>query len=155
MNDTLLIDSEAGMLRLGRQLAALLLPGAVIYLRGELGAGKTTLVRGCLRGFGYAGLVKSPTYTLVENYKVRQQEVLHFDLYRIKSAQELINVGIHDYFSDAVISFIEWPENGFSQLPAATLCCDIKHQQHQRVVNFFAEQAQAVEIIRKLVEQNK
>lgn len=100
------------MEHLGRQLAGQSLPGSMIFLRGQLGAGKTTLVRGFLRGLGYRGKVKSPTYTLVEPYTLGRLTINHIDLYRIASEQELESMGWRDYLDGAAICLVEWPERG-------------------------------------------
>ena len=91
--------------------------GALIYLQGDLGAGKTTLVRGFLKGRGYPGRVKSPTYTLLEPYAFDQISVFHFDLYRLKAAGELEGIGFRDYLDGKGICLIEWPENAATLLP--------------------------------------
>lgn len=106
---------------LAQRLAARLKPGIVIYLQGDLGAGKTTLVRGMLNALGYGGRVKSPTYTLVEPYHVAGLEFRHFDLYRLRDEEEWEAAGFRDEFDGHNIFFIEWPENAQGLIPQADM----------------------------------
>jgi tRNA threonylcarbamoyladenosine biosynthesis protein TsaE len=115
------LPDESDTLALGRALAVALTPGMVIYLIGELGAGKTTLARGLLRGLGYEGKVKSPTFTLVEVYEVSRLYLYHFDFYRFTNPRELGDAGFREYFNPESVSLVEWPENAAGMLPAADL----------------------------------
>lgn len=108
------------------QLTKAIDEGAVIFLYGLLGAGKTTFVRGFLRGLGYQEKVKSPTYTLVESYEVAGRSVFHFDFYRLTDPEELQYIGIKEYFFSSAICLIEWPEKGLSLLPTPDLACYIE-----------------------------
>ena len=116
-----------GTAALGAAVAAWLRSrsGAVILLRGDLGAGKTTLARGLLRALGVQGPVRSPTYTLFELYEVDGRTVLHMDLYRLQDPEELMALGVRDYDPDTHGWLVEWPERGGDLLPAATLSIDL------------------------------
>ncbi|MDG4596091.1 MAG: tRNA (adenosine(37)-N6)-threonylcarbamoyltransferase complex ATPase subunit type 1 TsaE [Candidatus Contendobacter sp.] len=116
-----MLDSATATERLGARLAAVLKPGGVVYLRGELGAGKTTLARGLLRALGHRGAVKSPTYTLVEPYQLDGWRLFHWDLYRLTDPGELEFLGLRDQLDGEAVLLIEWPERGQGELPAADL----------------------------------
>ena len=115
------LSDEAATLALGAALGRALTPGMIVYLRGELGAGKTTLVRGVLRGCGYTGKVKSPTYTLVEVYEISRLYFYHFDFYRLENPEDWLHAGFRDYFGGAAVCLVEWPEKAGGTLPAADL----------------------------------
>ncbi len=125
---TFTLAEEAATVRAGEQLGALLSGGGVVWLLGDLGAGKTTLSRGVLRGCGHTGRVKSPTYTLVEPYELPHLNVFHFDLYRLHDPEELEYMGFRDYLDPEALLLIEWPERGSTWVPGADLelvlsCC--------------------------------
>jgi len=104
------LADEAATLAFGAQLSPLLSPGLVLFLQGDLGAGKTTLARGLLRGLGFTGRVKSPTYALVEVYAVSSLNLYHFDFYRLSDPDEWHEAGFRDYMNTEAICLIEWPE---------------------------------------------
>ncbi|MDR4518289.1 MAG: tRNA (adenosine(37)-N6)-threonylcarbamoyltransferase complex ATPase subunit type 1 TsaE [Nitrosomonas sp.] len=120
------LADETNTLALGKKIAAVLKPGLVIFLNGNLGAGKTTLVRGILHGLGHQHAVKSPTYNLVEIYKFSRLYLYHFDFYRFNDPYEWEEAGFRDYFNADTICLIEWPEKAFGLLPDADL--DINFQ---------------------------
>jgi tRNA threonylcarbamoyladenosine biosynthesis protein TsaE len=115
------LPDEAATAALGAALARALVPGLVIHLHGELGAGKTALTRALLHAAGHGGRVKSPTYTLVEPYRVRigaaDVDILHFDLYRLASPEEFLDAGFRDHFNAHSICIVEWPEKAAEVLP--------------------------------------
>jgi len=131
------IDNEADMVAFGERLghAFKSQPESLcIFLNGDLGAGKTTLSRGILRAFGHTGAVKSPTYTLVEEYIFSGRRVYHFDLYRLGDPEELEYMGIRDYFSEGNLCLIEWPERGQGILPKPDVLIDVKVQGEGRII---------------------
>lgn len=132
------LPDEQATARLGAALAAGTAPGRVAYLRGELGAGKTTLVRGLLRALGFAGRVKSPSYTLVEVYVLSSLNLYHFDFYRFKDPSEWISSGFRDYFNPDSVCLVEWPERAESLLPEPDLDIALRFLEQGREVTITA-----------------
>lgn len=131
-NKTIFIPDEQAMMQLGGNIADQFPKGGIVLLKGDLGAGKTTLVRGLLRYLGFTGIVKSPTYTLVEPYQLNQRTIYHFDLYRLGDPEELEYIGGRDYWDSDSLCLIEWPENAQGYLPDEDLKVDITHRSHGR-----------------------
>jgi tRNA threonylcarbamoyladenosine biosynthesis protein TsaE len=123
----IIVPDEQAMHATGLQLARTAGRPGVIYLEGDLGTGKTTLVRSLLRGLGYAGKVKSPTYTLVEPYSLANLTVYHLDLYRLAHPEELEWLGIRDLHHGEDLLLVEWPEHGAGRLPPADLVISIEY----------------------------
>lgn len=122
------LPDEAATLALGALLAATAPETALVALQGELGAGKTTLVRGLLQGLGHTGAVTSPTYTLMEPYEAGGRRLVHFDLYRLGDPEELEMLGAREELDGGALALVEWPERGEGVLPAADLHLALDHR---------------------------
>jgi tRNA threonylcarbamoyladenosine biosynthesis protein TsaE len=133
------LKDEGETLRLAEKMAVHLCAGMNIYLKGELGAGKTTFVRGLLRGLNYQDKVKSPTYTLVEPYNFDKFIIYHFDLYRFKDETEWDDSGFREYFNNSSICLIEWPEKAEHILPKPDISIELSHAtlgRHLHLISF-------------------
>jgi tRNA threonylcarbamoyladenosine biosynthesis protein TsaE len=151
---TIFLPDEAATLHCGSILARMAVPGPVIlFLQGQLGAGKTTFSRGFLRELGHTGAVKSPTYTLVEPYDFGAFNVFHFDFYRIKDPVELEFMGIRDYFTPTAVCLIEWPELAENLIPAADLSCSITLLSSGREIKIQAHSSRGESIIQTLKQE--
>lgn len=127
------LHGEAAQEEFGARLAQACGTGPLlVFLEGDLGAGKTTLARGFLRGLGHRGAVKSPTYTLIEPYELGGRSVYHLDLYRVADPAELEYLGLREMLAEDAILLIEWPERGAGWLPAPDLRLRLQHQSDGR-----------------------
>ena len=135
---TLNVPDEAATLALGAQLAHALAPGLVVYLDGDLGSGKTTLVRGVLRGLDFEGNVKSPTYTLVELYAISRLNLHHFDFYRFSQPEEYLDAGLDEYFQGEAVSLVEWPDKAGGYLVPADLRIALAITDNGRDISFIS-----------------
>jgi tRNA threonylcarbamoyladenosine biosynthesis protein TsaE len=133
------LPDEAATQQLGERLAPLLQPGLVIYLEGDLGAGKTTLSRALIRALGHTGPVKSPTYSLVEVYVISSLYLYHFDFYRFESPEEFLDAGFDEYFNDASVCLVEWPERAEGCVPPADLRLRLYHAGVGRLLEALAD----------------
>jgi len=153
-NFTAHLHEEAGTLALGASLAHALQPGLTIYLHGDLGAGKTALTRAMLHALGHSGHVKSPTYTLAEPYTVSIKgeavNVIHFDLYRMASAEEFLDAGFREYFNQQTICIIEWPEKAETVLTPPDISISLAVAGEGRDVELHALSDQGVECLNRL-----
>lgn len=123
----------------------------IIFLEGGLGAGKTTFVRFFLQALGYKGLVKSPTYTLFENYQLPKYPIFHLDLYRLHTAQEMLEIGLYDEFDRPAIWLIEWPERALAFLPPADMLCTFSDFGSHRQIELQSKTARGQQLL-KLIE---
>jgi len=144
------LANEEETLALAKKFSQVLQAPLVVYLEGELGAGKTAFCRGVIQAMGHSGAVKSPTYTLVEPYQLQGWRIHHFDLYRLADPEELEYMGIRDYFSEDTLNFIEWPDKGYGWLPGADIEIRIEYAGTGRKLTFSALTEAGQQIIKTL-----
>ena len=129
--------------------------GGIIYLNGGLGAGKTTLTRGVMRGFGYEGAVKSPTYTIIEPYEFQKSQIYHFDLYRLAYAEEVEYLGAENYFSPKNLCLIEWAVKGKGSIPLPDLVVNLSEQGEGRLIKCQDHSEKGFKIIQRICEKGR
>lgn len=139
------LRDEAATIAFARRLAPVLREGGVVYLRGELGAGKTTFARALLQALGAGERIKSPTYSLLERYRANAHDAFHLDLYRIAAPDELEYLGLDELRDPEAIVLVEWPERGSGALPAADLEIGLEHAGNGRRARVLARSGRAVD----------
>lgn len=138
VSQLIFLPDEHATLQCGAALAAAVSAPLVIYLHGGLGAGKTTLVRGLLRGLGFQGAVKSPTYTLAESYELPQFTLSHFDLYRFAQPAEWFDAGLNELVHEKSVALIEWPQQAEGFAPTADAEIVLSHRHDGRSIQLTA-----------------
>ena len=144
------LKNETKTVEFGAKIAAATKGGEIIYLKGDLGAGKTTFVRGFLNALGHSGNVKSPTYTLIEPYSINDKSIYHFDLYRINDPEELEAMGIRDYCDGESICLYEWPEQGKGVLPEADIIFSLSLADTGRTIAIETKSAKGEQILSQI-----
>ena len=134
MKSEQIFSSEAELSAFASEVSLILVPGDVVFLRGDLGTGKTTFARGIIQRFGAGESVTSPTFTLIETYQFADVLVAHLDLYRIKSESEVEAIGLRDYLDGSWICLIEWPDRAPGVLPKPDLTIDLGYEENGRSV---------------------
>ncbi|SDL06450.1 tRNA threonylcarbamoyladenosine biosynthesis protein TsaE [Franzmannia pantelleriensis] len=144
------LPDENAQVAFGTALGSALAGRGQVHLEGELGAGKTTLTRGILRAYGHQGAVKSPTYTLVEPYRLGDVEVNHFDLYRLGDPEELEFIGARDLLDEGALSLVEWPSRGVGWLPEPDLVLELEVLDMGRRVTLHARSSLGEAVLARL-----
>ncbi|RKZ71573.1 MAG: tRNA (adenosine(37)-N6)-threonylcarbamoyltransferase complex ATPase subunit type 1 TsaE [Candidatus Parabeggiatoa sp. nov. 1] len=148
-----LIPTSTAMEAFGGKLAHACHHHGILHLSGDLGVGKTTLTRGFLRALGHTGVVKSPTYTIVEPYQINGRQIYHWDFYRLGDPEELEYLGLRDYVENEALSLIEWPEKGGHLTPAPDIQISIfSHCAEARLLELQAHSAMGQAIIKGMTE---
>ena len=146
------LNNEKNTHELAKKIAHKICPGMLIYLSGDLGTGKTSFARSLINELGFDGTVKSPSYSLVEQYTFDTYTVNHFDLYRFRSSEEWHEAGFNEFISGENINLIEWPEKGYPYLPVSDLIINFYYvSSDERKVLITASSPKGVECIKELM----
>lgn len=135
--------------RLGAALVRLDAAPFVIHVAGELGTGKTTLVRGALGALGVTGTIRSPTYTLVETYEAGSRHIAHLDLYRVQSPRELEALAVRELLAPGSVLFVEWPERGGRELPPPDLALQLEFAAPGRALTARVSDSRAESVVQE------
>jgi tRNA threonylcarbamoyladenosine biosynthesis protein TsaE len=146
----LTVGDELAVARLAARFAAMAQPPLVVYLQGDLGAGKTTFARAYIHALGFEGYVKSPSYGLLETYEAGGRKILHLDLYRIEDPEELEFLALRDLFDDRTVLMIEWPERGRGHLPVADLILSFGETDGEREIACRGTSARGLALARSI-----
>ncbi|MCW8883294.1 MAG: tRNA (adenosine(37)-N6)-threonylcarbamoyltransferase complex ATPase subunit type 1 TsaE [Sedimenticola sp.] len=146
-------QTELAQEQIGSALARACTGAGLIFLKGDLGAGKTTLARGFLRGMGYTGAVKSPTYTLIEPYEINDKNYYHLDLYRLADPDELEFLGLRDLLNEQAVLLVEWPEQGGDALPLPDLLITIIYKEGGRELSIDAQTSGGERMLESLKDE--
>lgn len=130
------VKSPEAMQKLGERIATTLRCGDVVALIGDLGAGKTHITKGIASALGFTGTVTSPTFAIAQEYQECQPPIVHFDLYRMEQAEELLSIGWEDYLENNTILIVEWADRFPELMPSGTHCLHIEHIQEGRLVTY-------------------
>ncbi len=146
----LTLADEQATRRLGEALAAAIEDGLQVHLEGEMGTGKTCLVRALIQALGHAGPVRSPTYTLVEPYHAGARDIWHLDLYRLTDPEELAFLGVRDLSDPRAIVLVEWPRRGTGMLPPADLEIELLYRTDGREARLRSKSPRGEPVLRQL-----
>jgi tRNA threonylcarbamoyladenosine biosynthesis protein TsaE len=146
------VPDEDSVAILAARFARMIKAPMVIFLEGDLGAGKTTFARAFIHALGFKAYVKSPSYGLLESYAVSGMTILHLDLYRIEDPEELEYLALRDLYDEKSILMVEWPQKGVNHLPAPDLELEFFEDAETRFISCFANSITGFELNRKILQ---